>query len=158
MGLVGMEALMRRIRGNCGPVEYFTFIGHSCFRTATDISERECSKTHALSFTEGFVQSSPERSRRKGRSPFDVRSVLPVRERERRKAPSLRARRSGKRATMSVRAVSAKPENAAGGFFQHSHCGNCIVVPRENMRELQERICLLWCGFNGAIFSERHLT
>ncbi len=116
-----------RIRGrlssktHSGPVEYFMFIGHRCFRTATDISEGECSKKHALSFTEGFVQSCPERSRRKGRSHFDARSVLSVRERERRKAPSLRARRSGKMATMSVRAASAKPENAACGFFQHSH-------------------------------------
>ncbi len=47
-----------------GPVEYFLFIGHRCFRTATDISERECSKK--------FV--------RQGRSRFDARSVLPVRE------------------------------------------------------------------------------
>ncbi len=71
-----------------GPVEYFLFIGHRCLRTVTDISERECSKT--------FVQQ--------GRSRFDARSVLPVRERERRKAPSLRARRSGKRGRMSLAA------------------------------------------------------
>ncbi len=95
-----------------GPVEYFMFIGHRYFRTATDISERECSKKHGLSLTEGFVQQ--------GRSRFDARSVLSVRERERRKAPRLRARRSGERATVPVRAISAKPGNAAGGFFQHS--------------------------------------
>ncbi len=53
---------------NCGPVEYFLFIGHRCFRTATNISGGECSKK--------FVQQ--------GRSRFDARSVLPVRERERR--------------------------------------------------------------------------
>ncbi len=70
--------------GSVGPVEYFLFIGHRCFRTVTDISEGECSKKHALSFTEGFVQSCPERRRREGRSRFDARSVLPVRERERR--------------------------------------------------------------------------
>jgi len=51
-----------------GSVEYFMSIGHRCFRTATDISERECSKK--------FVQQ--------GCSRFDARSVLPVRERERR--------------------------------------------------------------------------
>ena len=55
------------------------------------IVSRECSK----------------KSVQQGRSPFDARSVLSVRER-------------GKRATMSVRAASGKPENAAGGFFQHS--------------------------------------
>ncbi len=49
-------------------MENFLFIGHSCFRTATDISERECSKK--------FVQQ--------GRSRFDARGALPVRERERR--------------------------------------------------------------------------
>jgi len=43
------------------PVEYFLFIGHRCFRTATDISERECSKKFA----------------QQGRSRFDARSVLP---------------------------------------------------------------------------------
>jgi len=47
-----------------GSVEYFMSIGHRCFRTATDISEGECSKK--------FVQQ--------GRSRFDARSVLPVRE------------------------------------------------------------------------------
>jgi hypothetical protein len=47
-----------------GSVEYFMSIGHRCFRTATDISERECSKK--------FVQQ--------GCSRFDARSVLPVRE------------------------------------------------------------------------------
>jgi len=41
---------------------------------------RECSKKHALSPTKGFVQSCPEQSRGKGRSPFDARSVLIVRE------------------------------------------------------------------------------
>ncbi len=50
-----------------GPVEYFMAISHKCSRTVTDISERECSKK--------FVQQ--------GRSRFDARSVLPVRERER---------------------------------------------------------------------------
>ena len=41
---------------------------------------RECSKKHALCPLEGFVQSSSERSRRKGRSPFGAQSVLSVRE------------------------------------------------------------------------------
>ena len=45
-----------------------------------------------LSFPKGLQQ---------GRSPFDTRSVLSVRE-------------PGKTATWSVRATSAKPENAAG--------------------------------------------
>ncbi|MDA0738311.1 MAG: penicillin-binding protein activator [Nitrospirae bacterium] len=57
----------------------------------TDVTGRECSK----------------KSVQQGRSHFDARSVLLVRE-------------HGKLATMSVRAASAKPENAAGGFFQHS--------------------------------------
>jgi len=43
-----------------------------------------------------------------GRSPFDARNVHPVRE-------------HSKKATMSVPAEQAKPESAAGGFFQHSH-------------------------------------
>ncbi len=62
----GLPLLCRCTISSClfGPVEYFMFIGHKCFRTATDISERECSKK--------FVQQ--------GRSPFDARSVLPVRE------------------------------------------------------------------------------
>ncbi len=38
----------------------------------THISERECSKKHALSLPEGSLQQ--------GRSPFDARSVLSVRE------------------------------------------------------------------------------
>ncbi|MDA0738619.1 MAG: hypothetical protein O3A59_06670, partial [Nitrospirae bacterium] len=67
--------------------------------------------------------------------------VLPVRERERRKAPSLRARRSGKMATnLPVRAVLAKPENAAGlpavasakagGFFQQSRIVTVKTIER----------------------------
>jgi len=49
---------------------------------------------------------------RQDRSPFGARSVLPVRE-------------HGKTATMYVRAEEAKPENAAGGVFQHSHRSQC---------------------------------
>jgi hypothetical protein len=43
-------------------------------------SRREWSKKHALSLFEESVQTCPERSRRKGRSSFDARSVLLVRE------------------------------------------------------------------------------
>ncbi|MEC4673983.1 MAG: hypothetical protein VST68_07315 [Nitrospirota bacterium] len=43
-------------------------------------SRREWSKKHALSLSEGSAQSCPEQSRREGRSPFDARSILPVRE------------------------------------------------------------------------------
>ncbi len=77
----------------------------------THISERKCSKK--------FVQQ--------GRSRFDARSVLSVRE-------------HGKRATMSVRAVSAKPENAAGGFFQHSHKG---FERGEGGRDEMNSMCLI---------------
>jgi len=61
--------------------------------------EEECSKKHALS-----LPKCPQQ----GRSRFAVLSVP----------------EHGKRATMSVRAVTAKPENAAGGFFQYSHKGH----------------------------------
>ncbi len=44
------------------------------------ISWREWSKKHALSLSEGFVQSCPEQSRREGRSRFGARSVHCVRE------------------------------------------------------------------------------
>ncbi len=61
-------------------------------RDEFDISgRRECSK----------------KSVQQGRSPFDARSVHPVRE-------------HGKRATCLRVAASAKAGNAAGGFFQHS--------------------------------------
>ncbi len=52
----------------------------------THINERECSKKHALSLSEGFVQQ--------GRSPFDARSVLIVREHGKRAAVSVRSQRT----------------------------------------------------------------
>jgi len=66
------------------------------------LSWRECSKKHALSLSEGFVQQ--------GRSLFDARSVHSVRERERREERQV-CEPEGRQ----------KGENAAGGFFQHSH-------------------------------------
>lgn len=58
----------------------------------TNLSERECSKKFVV---------------QQGRSTFNAQSILSVCE-------------HGKKATMSVRAASAKPGNATGGFFQHS--------------------------------------
>ena len=66
------------------------------------------SKKHALSFVEGFVQSCAEPCRRKGRSQFCARSVLPGRE-------------HGKLATCLCEAAPAKAGNAASGFFQQPH-------------------------------------
>ena len=88
-----------------GPVEYFRLIGYRGFRKAIDIRERECSKTPILS--EGYVQQ--------GRSHSHARSVHSVRE-------------HGRMVTMSVRAKQAKPENAASGFFQHSHKWKSLIV------------------------------
>ncbi len=71
-----------------------------------------------------FKKVCPEFYRRvvqQGRSRFDARSVLPVRERERseeRQACEPEGQAKGR--PMPGRAASAKPENAAGGFFQHS--------------------------------------
>jgi len=64
------------------------------------VSGRECSKKHALSLTEGSLQPCPEPCRRKGRSRFDERSVLIVRE-------------HGKRATCLREAASAGMEPLA---------------------------------------------
>ncbi len=71
---------------------------------------RECLKK--------FVQSCPEPCQRKGRSLFDARSVLSVREYDKR-ATCLRV------AAFSLRSYfgeggPAKAGNAAGDFFQHS--------------------------------------
>ena len=65
------------------PVEYFRFIGHRCFRMAIDIRERECSKL-VLSLAEGKHALSLPRCPQQGRSHSHARSVLSVRERERR--------------------------------------------------------------------------
>jgi hypothetical protein len=51
-----------------------------------------------------------------GHSPFDARSVLPVRE-------------HGKSATCLREAAPAKAGNAAAGFFQHSHSGKMEPAP-----------------------------
>ena len=53
-------------------VEYFTPMANTCQRGAGQHQLGECSKKHALSLSEGFVQQ--------GRSHFDARSVLSVRE------------------------------------------------------------------------------
>ena len=65
---------------------------------------RECSKKS--------VQLCPEQSRREGRNRFDARSVHCVRERERREERQV-CEPEGRQHV----------ENAAGGFFQHSHDG-----------------------------------
>ena len=58
-----------------------------------------------------------KKSVQQGRSLFDVRSVLSVRE-------------HGKRATCLREAATAKAENAAGGFFQHSQNRNTTSLLR----------------------------
>ena len=58
-----------------------------------------------------------------GRSDFDARSVLPVREHD-------------KIATCLRVAASAKAGNAAGGFFQHSHLVNVLTVGNIYAREI----------------------
>jgi hypothetical protein len=77
------------------------------------------SKKHALSLPEGSVQTCPEAARREGRAwfsvsrrgppLFDARSVCVIRE-------------HGKMATCLREAAPAKAGNAAGGFFQQTHC------------------------------------
>ncbi len=72
---------------------------------------RECSKKHALSLSEGSIQQ--------GRSPFDVRSVLIVREHGKRATCLREAAPAGKERS----GLSAVALAKAGGFFQHSHIG-----------------------------------
>ncbi len=72
------------------------------------ISGRECSKKHALSPSEGFVQSCPERSRRKGRSPFGARSVRFIRKRKRREERQVCEPEGGKRTTPGLASPSGK--------------------------------------------------
>ncbi len=78
------------------------------------VTGRECSKNPI--FFEGFVQSYPERSRRKGCSPFDARSVHFVCERERREERQVCESEGGKGATMSGRSqgtplVALRPDS-----------------------------------------------
>jgi len=92
---------------------------------ADRISWRECSKKHSLSLSEWFARlpeaafslrchfgegGSSESDPQQGRSLFDARSVHSVRERERREERQV-CEPEGRQ----------KGENAAGGFFQHSH-------------------------------------
>ncbi len=81
-------------------------------------------KKHGLSLTEGFVQQGRSRSRPYSalrRSRLDAGSVLSVRERKRREERQVcEPEGQAKWRRCTVRATSAKPGNAAGGFFQHS--------------------------------------
>jgi len=68
------------------------------------VRERECSKTPILS----------EVSVQQGRSRFDARRGLSIRERERREERQVCEPEGGQTATMSVRDEQAKPENTPG--------------------------------------------
>ncbi len=76
-------------------------------------------KKPVLSLSQGFVR--PEQNRRKGRSPFDVRSVRFVRERERREERQGCEPEGDKRATMSGRSqrtplVALRPDSGQTFF------------------------------------------
>jgi len=73
------------------------------------VNERECSKKHALSFAEGSIQQ--------GRSPFDARSVLSVRERERREERQVCEPEGGEMATMPGKPFRESQGTLLAAFF-----------------------------------------
>jgi len=78
------------------------------------ISGKECSKKHALSLSEGSIQQ--------GRSHFDARSVLSVREHGKMATCLREAAPAGKERS----GLSAVALAKAGGFFQHSLGSNFL--------------------------------
>ena len=88
------------------------------------ISGRECSKKHALSLSEGSIQQ--------GRSLFDARRVLSVREHGKRATCLREAAPAGKERS----GLSAVALAKAGGFFQHSHY---LKKFEEHNRAIHER-------------------
>ncbi len=81
-------------------------MANTCHIRDQAYNAREGSKKPILS--EWFVQSCPERSRRKGRSPFGARSVRLVRERERREERQVCEPEGGKTATPGLASRSGK--------------------------------------------------
>ncbi len=70
--------------------------------------------------SEGSVQTSPERGRREGRSPFDARSLRFVRERERREERQVCEPEGGKMAAPGLASRSGKARECRGRPFDQT--------------------------------------